>query len=161
YDLADLVPGAVRGPRPRQDQISDVRSERIRHGTAYRVVALARILDHHVACAVHDVRVVARATGHRVASSGAVNYVRSAIADERIGQGVADAVDVGRSGQHEPLDIGRERIADRALDRVGAFAGVFDDLVAGAVDEIRVVPARARHGVGTEATVERVIARAA
>ena len=54
--------------------------------------------------------------------------------------------------------VGAERIGDRGQHRVGALAGVLDHHVADIVDHVGVVAEPARHGVGTGAAVEDVVA---
>ena len=48
--------------------------------------------------------------------------VVAGVAGERVGERVAGGVDGGRSGQGQVLDVGAERVADAALDGVGALA---------------------------------------
>ena len=54
-----------------------------------------------------------------------------------------------------------ERVGDRRLHRVGAFADGFRHHIAGVVDDVGVVAGAADHGVGARAAVERVVADAA
>ena len=65
---------------------------------------------------------------------------------------------VGGAGERQVLDVGAERIGDRGQHRVGALAGVLDHHVADIVDHVGVVAEPARHGVGTGAAVEDVVA---
>ena len=65
--------------------------------------------------------------------------VVAGIAGERVGERVAGGVDGGRAGQGQVLDVGAERVADAALDRVGALPGELGDHVAGRVDHVGVV----------------------
>ena len=71
---------------------------------------------------------------------------------------IAGAVEVGGAGERQVLEVGAERIGDRGQHRVGAFAGILDHHVADIVDHVGVVAEPARHGVGTGAAVEDVVA---
>ena len=57
-----------------------------------------------------------------------MDHVGAFIAGDRIGAAVAGAVDgAGAGHQRQVFDMDAERIADRGIDQVGAFAGVLDD----------------------------------
>jgi hypothetical protein len=58
---------------------------------------------------------------HRVGPGAAVEAVRPGVAGQHVVERVAGAVDVGGAGQDQVLDIGAERVVDRALDRVGPW----------------------------------------
>ena len=68
---------------------------------------LRRRFGDDVAGVVDDVGVVAGAAGHCVGAGAAVDQVVAGIADKRVVQRVAGAVDVAGSGQGQVLDIGR------------------------------------------------------
>ena len=55
------------------------------------------------------------------------------------------------------LDIGREGGAPRGDDRIDALAGLFDDGIAGVVDDVGVVALAAGHVVGDFAAIEDVV----
>ena len=69
-----------------------------------------------------DEYVVAVAADQRVVAGAAVEDVVAGVAGDDVGERVAGAVDGGRSGQRQVLDVGAERVADAALHRVGALA---------------------------------------
>ena len=127
----------------------------------HRVGALAERLGHHVADVVDHIGVVAEATDHRVGAGAAVENVVAAVAGEGVVEAVAGAVDVGAAGQGQVLDVGAERVGDRRLHRVGAFAERLRHHVAGVVDDIGVVADAADQEVGAQAAIERVVASAA
>ena len=88
----------------------------------------------------------------------------AAIADDRVGEGVAEAVG-GRVGEDQILDLTLRvnRVskieANRREDRIDAAVGVaFVDDVAGIVDTVGVVAPRAEHKIGSGAAVDDVVA---
>jgi hypothetical protein len=154
--VVERVASAVDVGGPGQDQVLDMGAERVAERALDRVGALVRELAHRVAGVVDDIGVVAGAARHRVGPGAAIEPVRPAVAGERVVERVAGAVDVGGPGQDQVLDIGAERVGERALDRVGALVHQFDHRVAGVVDDIGVVAGAARHRVGPGAAVEAV-----
>ena len=75
--------------------------------------------------------VVAIAPQQCVVAAAAVEPVGGAVAGEGVGDGVAGAVDGRGAGQGQGLDIVADRVADAALDGIGAAARTgLDRLVA-------------------------------
>src|SRR5262249_21200555 len=69
--------------------------------------------------------------------------------------------EVVAAGKGKVLEIGAERVVDRGDDRVDALVQTFVHDVARVVDDIDVVALPARHGGGTVAAIEAVVAGAA
>src|SRR5262249_48918479 len=90
--------------------------------------------------------------------------VGGGVSDDRIGEGVADALQ-GSAGQEEVLDREAPRHieagVDGADDPVRAGPGAFDDNVAGVVDDVGVVTRSAAHGAGADPAIEPVVAASA
>ena len=96
----------------------------------------------------------------RVVARAAVERVGAGVADHEVGDLVAGQIDRGRAGgvgrpQRLDRDAGRQRIAHRRIDIVGAGWRLDDD-VASVVDEVGVVAAEPFQRVGAAAAVEDV-----
>jgi hypothetical protein len=109
---------------------------------------------------VEEERIRTASTGQRVQARPAVELVLAGVADDRVGERIAGAVDIGGARQGQVLDLlAAEVEADRAADQVDAGVAQFDDGNAGTVDDVGVVVGGARQGVGTAfAASERVLA---
>src|SRR5262249_54846471 len=102
--------------------------------------------------------VVAGAAGQYVRSTAAVDIVVAAVADDGVDLRVADRLEVAAAGDDQALDISAERITDPRIHRVGALAGVLEDLVKASLDDVGVVAGAANHGVSPGATIDVVVA---
>src|SRR5262249_34595195 len=127
--------------------------------------------DHLVAGIVDDIGIVALATDQLVGADAAIERVVAVSAGQGVlaaaaGEGVIPAI-AGEgpgagTGIGVVLDIGDERREkDRASDRVIAFAGLLDHLIADIVDDIGVVTLTAGQRVSAGTAIELVIATAA
>ena len=58
------------------------------------------------------------------------------------------------------FDIGRQCIADAGIDRVETFGGEFNGLIADRINYKSVIAQAAKHSVGTDTTIQQVIASA-
>jgi hypothetical protein len=103
---------------------------------------------------LHHVAVVAGATGKNVYSS---------IADERIAQTVARGIDGPVAAELDVFYVVGQRKADMADDAIESGIGIFDDGVAGILDDVEVIPCaageRVDHAVPDERIVQRVSGR--
>ena len=156
--VCEVVAGAIDRRGAGQDQVLDVGAELIRCRRLHQIGAAAGRLDDDVVRLIDDIGVVAEPARHRVRAGLAVEYVLAGIAEQRIVQAVAGAVEIGRAHQSELLEIGTQRPAEPGLDRVGALARRLGDDVAGDVDDIGVVAKPARHRVAAGSAVEPVVA---
>ena len=141
-------------------------------------------LEDEVGAIVHDIDVVAEPALHVVDADAAVEPVIAVPAQESVSaakteqrvvsvetaqrvvesiavQGVAERVadaDHGASGQRQVLDIrpgcGVQAVADQTDDGVETSAGIFEDEVAGVVDDVDVVAETTEHGIGANSAVE-------
>ena len=165
--LLSALPTPLMIAGAEQRQPLDIGAERERHRAVDLVDALIGRLDHAFAGHVDEIEVVAGAAVHGVGAGPAVEHVVTGKTVEGVGAGVAvdgiagivaGAADISGSGQVEHLDIGAEREAHR---RTGPIDAAIDSLHQGvqrAVDDERVVPGAAVHGVGAHATDEMVVA---
>ena len=160
-EFARPLPKPCRSAPPCRTRVSTFAVSVVVDGREDRVGTLVGILDHGVAGVVDEVRVVARAAAHDVGAGATVDEIVAGIAGQRVGQAVAEALQVGNAGQNQILHVGSELVVDRRLDRIGACAGAFGHHVAGIVDKICVVADAAGHDVDAIAAVEHVVARAA
>ena len=78
------------------------------------------------------------------------------IAGDGVDQRIAGGVGAGAAGQRQLLDIGGERVGDRALHEIDARIARFHHHVAGIVDDIGVVAAAALHVVAEQAAVQDI-----
>jgi hypothetical protein len=92
------------------------------------------------------------------APAAAIEIVGGTVALQEVVEAVAEAVDGADAGQGEVFLIGAQRSADRTLDCVRPRAGIFDDDVAGVIDEVGVVAETAQQAVRSAASVEQVVA---
>ena len=141
-----------------QHQGFDIGRQHVVHGRKHRVGALAAVLDHDIAGIVDEVGVVAGAAVHGVRPDTAVEEIAAAIAVDRVGQGVAVALQVGAALQHQVFHLGCQPVADHRIHGVGAVARTLDHRVAGVVDEIGVVAGAADQSVVAYAADQRVVA---
>ena len=105
-----------------QDQVLHVRRQPQVGGREHRVVALAGILRRNVAGIVDEEDVVAEAAVHHVGAGTAVEQIVPGIAGERVGIGVAVALQVGAAEQHQVFDVRRRAGNGSTHHHVGAFA---------------------------------------
>ncbi|MCY1286167.1 hypothetical protein D9M70_351310 [compost metagenome] len=118
-------------------------------------------LDHDIAGVVHHIGVVAEAAGQAVGAGGAVEDVVRGVAGDLVGQGVAGAVDGGRAGEEQVLEVGAEGMGDRRKDAVHAGGGGLGHAVGRAVDDISVIAGTAIHDVGAGGADQHIVAGAA
>ena len=95
-----------------------------------------------IAAAVADQRILTSPTVEYVVASTALESVGDIVANDRVVQAITCTVDAGTAHQLEALYIAGKRVANRALDLVGALIGQFDNLVSAVVDRIGVVATR-------------------
>ena len=100
-----------------QHQGLDVRRQPVVDGCKHRVVALGGILDHGVAGIIDEIRVVTDASDHGVGAAAAVDEIVAAVAEERVDEAVAEALQVGAALQHQGLDDRRQRVRGRRRTR--------------------------------------------
>ena len=98
------------------------------------------------------------AAAHGVGAGAAVEEVVAGVAEDRVRQSVAEALQVGAALQDQVLHVRRQRVVDRGENRVVALGRVLDHHVADIVDDIGVVAGTADHGVGADAAIEDVAA---
>ncbi len=141
-----------------QGQILELGDKRMRYRAQHRIGAFARVLDDEESGGVEDIGVVAFAACQLVAAAGAIERIIAVIADDRIVAGIAGTVDIGAAGQGQILDIGAQGIGRRRCDDIKALAGIFDDDVLGAVDDIGIVAFLALQRVVAAGAIQGVIA---
>src|SRR5262249_148512 len=124
----------------------------------HRVAALTGALEYDIASVVDEVNVVAFAAAHAVGPAFAVEQIVTGIANDRIGIGVAVALQVVAALQDQGFHVVRQPVMRRRENDVGAFAGVLEHAIAGIVDEVDVVAGTAEHGIGSALAVEEVVA---
>ena len=98
-----------------QGQVLELGAQRPAEARLDRVGAAGGELGHDVAGTVDDIGVVAGAAGHRVVAGAAVEAVVAGVAGEDVGERVAGAVDGGRAGQGQVLELGGEGPGDARL----------------------------------------------
>ena len=150
------IAGAIDVAAAGQRQVLEIGAEGEGDARLHEVGAFAGRFGDRVA-AVDDIDVVALAADQVVGAAAAIQRVVAGIAGDRVGTGVARAVDVAAAGQRQILDVRAENEADARLHEVGALAGVLGDRVA-AVDDVDVVARAADQSVGAGAAVQRVVA---
>ena len=146
------------GIRPGQDEILDIRAQRIIDRGADEIDALAGMFHHHVADVVDLVAVVAQPPDQRVGAGPAIEHVVARVARDHVRQRVAGAADVGAAGQGQILDIGRQGEADRGKDNIVPLARLFDHRIGGVVDHIAIVALRADQRIRSTAAVQHIVA---
>ena len=77
-------------------------------GRENRVVALADVLDHRVAGIVDEIGIVAGAAAHDIGAGATVDEVVAAIAEDRVGESVAEALQVRAALQDEIFHVRRQ-----------------------------------------------------
>jgi hypothetical protein len=100
-------------------------------------------------------------TGHadeRIGAFGTRKTVRGIVADDRVGFGVAAAVERGVAGEDEAFGVGRQRPRNAGADFVATLACQLDGAITCAVYKEAVVSDTAIHPVGTRTSVEAVVA---
>ena len=60
------------------------------------------------------------------------------------------------AGQGQVFEIGRKRVADRGLHRVGALIGLLNEDVGDVIDHIDIAASAARHPVSAQPTVQNI-----
>ena len=91
-----------------QHQRLHVRRQPVVDGGEDRVVALAGALDHRVAGIVDEVGIVACAAAHDIGAGATVDEVVAAIAEDRVGESVAEALQVRAALQDEIFHVRRQ-----------------------------------------------------
>ena len=104
-DVGERVAGAVDRRRAGQDQVLDVRRQRVGDARPDRVGAGGGRSVTASASGVDDVGVVAEAAADHVVAGAAVEHVGCAVAGEDVAERVAGAVDRGAAGQRQVLDV--------------------------------------------------------
>ncbi|MNF58618.1 hypothetical protein D3C84_401830 [compost metagenome] len=155
------VAGAIDGGRADQGQVLHFGAEGEAGGGLHGIGATARRLDHDVGGVVHHVGVVAQPTHQAVDPGAAVEDVVRGVAGDLVGQGVAGAVDGGRAGEEQVLEVGAEGMGDRRKDAVHAGGGGLGHAVGRAVDDIGVIAGTAIHDVGAGGADQHIVAGAA
>ena len=85
--------------------------------------AVAREVDDGVAIGLPDVeheRVVARTTDEDVGTASAIKRIVAGVAEDRIDAAVARGLQVGTALQDQVVDVRRQPVIDRGVDRVVA-----------------------------------------
>ena len=161
------IAGAVDVARPRQGQVLDIGAQRVADAALHRIGARAGTLRHHVARCIDHIRVIAGAAQHRVVARAAVESVVAAaaaqhvvarVADQRIVECIAGSVDVAGPCQDQVLDVGAQRVADAALDRIGALTRELRNRIAGRIDDVGVITLAAEQFVIARPAVQGVVA---
>ena len=157
-DVGEAVAGSVDGTCARQRQVFDVGGQRVGHARLHEVGTGPGTFGDHIGGVIDDIGVVAGAADQGIGPGAAVEHVAATVASQRIGEGIAGAVDVCRAGQGQVLDVGGERVGHTGLHEVGAGIGAFGNDIACVVHPIGVVAGTADQGVGTGAAVQGVVA---
>ena len=155
--LAKMLPVPLIASVPVRLRFSVARAEREADRAQHRVGALAGEVGDDVADIVDDIGVVAEAALAAVsAPRPPLRTLLASLPVSVLARPLPAPLIAAGAGQGQVLDLGGERVGDRAVDRVGAAAGRLDHLVEAVVDDIDVVAATADHGVGADEAVERV-----
>ena len=158
YDVAERVAGAFDIGSIDELQVLDFVAERKGDGTEHHVLEpAAGEFGHLVGEAVDDILVVALAAAHAVGTGLAVDQVVGVVAEDDVGEGVAEAGDRG-AGQRQVLDVGVEDPGQETVaadDEILAAAGQLEHLVA-AVHHVDIVAGAAGHGVIAAVAVDLV-----
>ncbi len=139
--IVQLVACAGEAGTAGQNQIFDVAAEGVIDARVDRIDTFARILRDHIADIVHQVRVIARAAGHRIGAGRSIEGVVVAVPGQGVVRRIAGGVDIVRAGQCEIFDVRREGIGHRALHSVDATARLLDDAVRPVIHDVGVIPA--------------------
>ena len=153
-DVVEPVAGAA-DRRAGQRQVLDIGAEGEVDARLDRVDALAGRLGHLVAEIVDDIGIVAVTAGQAIRADGTIQRIGDGVADNDVVEPVAGAAD-RRTSQRQVLDVSAQGEVDARLDRVGALAGQFGDLVAEIVDDVGVVAVAAEEAVRAGAAVQRI-----
>ena len=113
-----------------------------------------------VAC-TPDQGVGAEAAIDRVVAIPACQHVVAVVAGEAVVEFVAGGLQVAAAAHRQVFDVGAQGEADVGLDRVRAFIGGLDDLVAEIPDTVDIVALPPHHRVGTQVAQQGVVAAAA
>ena len=98
---------------------------------------------------------------HGIGAAAAVDEVVAAVAEDRVGESIAEALQAGAALQHQRLHVVGEPIVDRGEHRAAPVPGALDHGVGDIVDKIGVVAETAGHDVGTGSAVDQVVASVA
>ena len=163
------VAGVLEG-RGREGSVREPNEDRVVQRDA--VAGMAEVLDHiDIAAAerrgenevvaakpaIEDV--TASRTVETIVAQSAAEPVGAGVAGDDVVAPVAEAVDAGRAGEGQVLDVAAQGVVDRGAHFVcGAATGILDDLVAPVIDDEGVVAGTADHAVGAEAAIEPVVA---
>ena len=156
--VGGIIAGAVEISAALQHQRLHARREPAADDSEHHVSPLAGGLVHLVGRVVDEIRIVAGAAGHGVGAGTAVEQVVAAVAEQRVGEIIAVALQVGAALQHQRLNVRREPEVGGGEDRIAAFIGVLHHRVAGIVDEIGIASGAAEHDVGAGAAIDEIVA---
>ena len=160
-DIVQRVAGAVDGRGAREREVLDIGPEGVRHRALHAVGPFVCQLGDDIPGCIHDVGVIPRATDQGIRPRPAIQHVGRAIAGQDIVQRITGAVQIGRPGQRQVLEVGSQGIGDRRLHRVVAFVELFGDHVAHVVDDIRVVARATDQGIRPGSAIQHVVAAVA
>ena len=173
------VAGAVDVRQTGQGQVFDLGGQRPVDRALHDIGAACRRLDRGIQDVIDDVDVVADPTTHRIDIRAAVQRIVAGTAKQRViagqtvqrvgadvaGQRVVAVIsgtgDRQGAGDDQVFNVGRQRDADRTVDRVGALGSILGHHVKRAGDDIGIVVGAAAHRVGTAAAIERIVAATA
>ena len=91
-------------------------------------------------------------------TSSTVEQIGAGVAVEQVVAAVAVALQVGAALEDQGFHVLRQPEVSHRENRIDAFAGILDHLIADIVDEVDVVAGAAEHGVGSALTVEEIVA---
>ncbi|MNE05223.1 hypothetical protein D3C80_977790 [compost metagenome] len=144
-----------------QDEVFHVGCQRMADAALHCIQALAGQLYGAVADIVDVIGIVAGAADHGVLARHAIEDVVAAVADQLVVQRVAGGMDVEALHQAQLFDIGIEQVVGAADHRVVTLAGVFENDVVDAVDDVGVVALAPLHQVAAGTAIQVVVAKAA
>ena len=101
------------------------------------------------------------AAAQPVSAGTAIQQVISRIAEDRICQIVAVALQVCGSLQHQVFDVGSQPIVSAGVDRIRTLAGILKYRIGKVVDKVGVVAGPADHEVGACVAVENIVSAVA
>ncbi len=93
----------------------------------HQILPVATTEQECVVAAAAVCRIVPQALTERIVPVGAVEDVGGIVPRKEVVEGVPRSVECCGAGQHEILDVGRQRNSDRALDLIDPIIGQLDD----------------------------------
>ncbi len=183
-DIIECVAGAIQVLQPGQRQVLDISPQRIVDRGLHHVVgAGVQRFCNDVGGHIHNIGIVAQASGHLVRAGSTIEgivarpaeelvvavqaheLVVPAVAGEDVGEFVAGAVNVIDAKQGQVLNIVLQReVRRKALHEILAPGGAdpcFGNAIIGAVHHVGIVARAAIHDIVAHPAVEGVIAQAA